>query len=361
MDRSYLGNLKYNAGQDFNVIVSNASFESLKKFKDWASDSDNGGATNNGLGTNIKNSFIICSPQQTDDEVTISTDIQKINYRESGNASGYQKGDDELIDSTTISTTNMTMDKRDTGAVDLIVTDHLGNLIRLTPPFTDIDTTYFSVKEGILTSDMDVNNNTMYGCRALTFNKEYSKLLSETSSNMSTLSSTYTPIINYINRDVENEDGTKNNDVTYSTVAYWYENEKGNKIWTAVSYNQTPNGPDEDFIKFIETYSTSNTDDKSAYHTYSVSFIELLNSYYLLKKEHDALAYKYEQANNANEKGSIAYNVKYMMNLLANNVMYKANGDMPSYIWTGNNNNYTTFSYNKTDNELNSYIFIHQM
>lgn len=360
MDRSYLGNLKYNAGQDFNVIVSNASFESLKKFKDWASDSDNGGATNNGLGTNIKNSFIICSPQQSDDEVTISTDIQKINYRENGNAAGYQEGDDELIDSTTISTTSMTMDKRDTGATDLIVTDHLGNLIRLTPPFTDIDTTYFSVKEGILTTDADVNNNTMYGCRALTFNKEYSKLLTETSSNMSTLSTTYTPIINYINRNIENEDGTKRNDITYSTVAYWYENEKGNKIWTTVSYNQSDDNIDTDFKTFVETYSTTNK-EWGAYHTYSVSFIDLLNSYYLLKKEHDDLAYKYEQANNPNKKDTVAYNVDYMMKLLTYNVMYKANSYMPSYIWTGNNDNYSTFIENKPSNELNSYIFIHQM
>lgn len=349
MDKSYLGNLAYNAGQDFNIIISNASFEQLKKFKDWASESDNGGATNNGLGTNIKNSFIICSPQQDDDEVIISTDVQKINYRESGNAIGYQEGDDELIDSTTISTSKMVINKSDTGDTDLIVTDHLGNFIRLTPPFTDIDTTYFSVKKGIITNESIIPNNTMYGCRALTFNDTFSKIFNNISNTILELSYTYIPLLNY--RNNKNTDGSIDDNSSYSTVAYWYKNNVGNKVWTAVSYNQNKEGRDKDFIDFIETYSTSNVTEESTYHAYGVSFIDLLNSYYTLLDEHNKVAYNLNL---------MANKIQYIENLF-NTVVFKVDTNMPSYIWTGSTTEYTNFIKDKESDETDSYIFIHQI
>lgn len=366
MDKSYLGNLQYNAGQDFNVIISNASFSDLQKFKDWASDSDHGGATNNGLGTNIKNSFIICSPQQDDAEVNISTDINKVEYYERNNKEGYQADGDDLISTSLLSTTKTTINKRDTGATDLIVTDHLGNLIRLTPPFADIDTKYFDVSPATVTENV---GNTMYGARALTFNKEYSKLMTDSSTNMSKLSTTYTPILSYIYRDVEynDEDGqtkTQTN-VPYSTISYWYLDtttpDSKTKIWSTVSYNS---GSIDEWKKLAESIDidyTTGEQTGTTYHSYNVSFVSLLDDYYNLKSSYDNLYKSISNMLNDGDKNSLTYKVNYITELLTKNVMYKADpndNSMPTYIWTGNSEKYKEFHSSHKD-DINSYIFIH--
>lgn len=360
MDKSYLGNLKYNAGQDFNVIISNASFEDLQKFKDWASDSDHGGATNNGLGTNIKNSFIICSPQQDDAEVNISTDINKIEYYERNNKEGYQADGDDLISTSLLSTTKTTINKRDTGATDLIVTDHLGNLIRLTPPFSDIDTTYFDVNPGVVTENV---GNTLYGGRALTFNKKYSKLLSDSSNTMSKLSVTYTPILSTINNNVEvEEEGQEKTymDVPYSTIAYWYLDHVSNtKIWTTVSYNQSSESTEwTDLANSLGLNTEDGKETGSTYHAYGVSFINLLDNYYSLQQKYDDLSKKINDITSDTNANSLTYKVQYLTILLQSNVMYKADENMPTYIWTGNSKDYNKFIKSHND-DSNSYIFIH--
>ena len=98
---SHIGNLAQ-TGKDFNVIVTNAPFKLLssldKIYRTGSSDTGGNGtttATNNGMGTKIANSFMICAPQIPDDYTTYKY-VADVAYIDRDNNGQYSYGDTQL-------------------------------------------------------------------------------------------------------------------------------------------------------------------------------------------------------------------------------------------------------------------------
>lgn len=387
---AFLGNLTYNQGADFNVVVCDASFEELKQFDEWASLDTNGGRTQNGIGENIKNCFIVCAPQ-TKADVNYIRHVQTTSYTDVDGDHMYTNGTDSGLktDSYTYETSIGITDK---GDYDLLVTDHLGNLIRLTPPFADYDTRYFSV-----VSPNNDDKNSYYGARYLTFNEDYQKLLGDTNTIVSSLNVTYTPILNTI-------DVYKDNNLSsqYITIAYTYSYKDGNKTSTTYgtfAYDRIKDGQPQAGITpevkeflyntfqgaYESSKATSYSDwaDSNAINCLNayckpevVSFIELLNKISYLteytnrlqkildsNKIQDVSSYKTGKdpdgttywINDQNEK---IYAVGDRVSRIENSaILFRANKNIASYLWSGSSNEYEKFISGRKD--LSSYIFLH--
>lgn len=387
---AFLGNLTYNQGADFNVVVCDASFEELKQFDEWASLDTNGGRTQNGIGENIKNCFIVCAPQ-TKADVNYIRHVQTTSYTDVDGDHMYTNGTDSGLktDSYTYETSIGITDK---GDYDLLVTDHLGNLIRLTPPFADYDTRYFSV-----VSPNNDDKNSYYGARYLTFNEDYQKLLGDTNTIVSSLNVTYTPILNTI-------DVYKDNNLSsqYITIAYTYSYKDGNKTSTTYgtfAYDRIKDGQPQAGITpevkeflyntfqgaYESSKATSYSDwaDSNAINCLNayckpevVSFIELLNKISYLteytnrlqkildsNKIQDVSSYKTGNdpdgttywINDQNEK---IYAIGDRVSRIENSaILFRANKNIASYLWSGTSDEYSKFISGHKD--LSSYIFLH--
>lgn len=349
MGKAFLGNLAYNQGQEFNVTISDASFDELNKFNNWAE--ENGGTTYNGLGTNIKNSFIVCAPQQeTNYElITYTTTVSYIDT----NGNRIQDEDDISINNGSDGTsTSEKIGTLDTGQYDLLVTDHLGNLIRLTPPFTDIDTKYFSLKNPDLSKSSAEDTNTLYNTRALTFNEDYVKLLGNTNTVLNTLSSTYTPIL-----DTKNEyDATGKIEHQYITLAYTYTPDPikypNVQYHGTLSYDAGTYGTGYDYTK-DETLKDYNT-TYYQFQDYVVSWQSLLER--CIKLEQEIIQMK-------STDGIIGQIDSRLAEMESRNYIWNGKTSdvkSPTYLWSGNAEEYSKFIADKTPASVSNYIFIHQ-
>jgi len=367
--KAFLGNLTYNQGQEFGVMISDASFDELSRFNEWASTYENGGTTYNGLGTNIKNSFIVCAPQSTStyNIVTTTTTSQFIDTNDND---VYEEGTDVNIGSTTTSYSSL-IEYIDNGKYDLLVTDHLGNLIRLTPPFTDIDTNFFDLKDPDLSLDYSDNkdgSHTLYNTRALTFNSSYVNLLNNSSKVIERMNVTYTPILDTIK---EYGDDDVNPISSKVTIAYSYVTSTSitgakNLYWGTFSYDYTDkdkttldnDGLHYDYAKDKDLSNIVNT--KNSYFTpYVVSWQSLLSSYIALEERVQEL----ERQTDPKNPNSMAYNLQKQINELnSRKYMYRAYDNVPTYIWSGTISEYNSFiDYAKKNGKnLDDYIFIHQ-
>ena len=191
---SHIGNLAQ-TGKDFNVIVTNAPFKLLssldKVYRTGSSDKGGNGtttATNNGMGTKIANSFVICAPQ-IPDEYTVYNYVGDIAYIDVDNNGYYNSGDIQLYNN---SHTNVISSStyKDTGEFDLVVTDAYGIPVVLTPPFNDIDTTYFSISVDSQSRSRDYCHS-----RALTLSDKFGKQFSEVGEYIGYIPYSYTPIV----------------------------------------------------------------------------------------------------------------------------------------------------------------------
>lgn len=357
MGKAFLGNLTYNQGQEFNVIISDASFDDLSKFNDWAENDANGGNTYNGLGTNIKNSFIVCAPQQETQYDLVSVSYTK-SFIDTNKNAVYDDGTDILVSSGSEETTTTPIGTLDTGQYDLLVTDHLGNLIRLTPPFTDIDTDYFAIQEPDLSKSSADSTNTLYNTRALTFNTKYAYLLADTKNVLGNLNATYTPILDSIDKI----DATDTVTSSYVTVAYSYITGKDdtgttNYYWGTFTYDATNKtvapGGEYDYDK--------DEDLKDIYSDPNLSFSPHVVSWIGLLRYCDSLQ---EQVNELNTKmGDVTSALEERIRDLENrNYIWQASSSTPAYLWAGNQAQYSSFIKEKTaaGQNLSSYIFLHQ-
>lgn len=191
---SHIGNLAQ-TGKDFNVIVTNAPFKLLssldKVYRTGSSDKGGNGtttATNNGMGTKIANSFVICAPQ-IPDNYTVYNYVGDIAYIDVDNNGYYNSGDIQLYNN---SHTNVisTYTYKDTGEFDLVATDAYGIPVVLTPPFNDIDTTYFSISVDSQSRSRDYCHS-----RALTLSDKFGKQFSEVGEYIEYIPYSYTPIV----------------------------------------------------------------------------------------------------------------------------------------------------------------------
>lgn len=389
---AFLGNLAYNQGADFNVLVCDASFEELKQYDEWASLDTNGGRTQNGIGENIKNCFIVCAPQ-TEANVNYISYVQTTSYTDLNGDYLYTNGVDSDYRTHTYAYES-SIGISDKGDYDLLVTDHLGNLIRLTPPFADYDKRYFSV-----VSPNNDDKNSYYGARYLTFNKDYQNLLKNTNTVVDTLNVTYTPILNTID---EYQDGV-NLSSQYITIAYTYSYKSGNTISTTYgtfAYNRIKDGPVQQGITpeikeflyeaFKGTYESSkaNTymdwEDANAIACLNaycnpqvVSFIELMNKISYLTEYTNKLQHILDsnkiQDTSTYEKGKDDDGITYWIDPTTNEkiyavgdrvskiedsaILFRANKNIASYLWSGTSDEYAKFINGR--NDLSSYIFLH--
>lgn len=369
MSKAFLGNLTYNQGQEFGVMISDASFDELSKFNDWASNVENGGTTYNGLGTNIKNSFIICAPQ-SDVSYNLITYTTTTSYIDINNNNVFDKNIDGNLG--TVPTRTITpLETMDKGDYDLIVTDHLGNLIRLTPPFADIDTNFFDVIEPDLTLELGDTNkktNTLYNAKALTFNSTYSKLLNNMSTVITYMNSTYTPILDNIKEYGEDDVNLISNKTTIA-YSYTYKTTTGQTgtFWGTFTYDLTDKNQTildntglhydydkDETLKELVTYKTTNN-----YTENVVSWQSLMTSYMKLQDKVKEL----ESQLNPDIEGSVYSKLLKRITELENRpYIYKASDTTPTYIWAGPVDNYNNFitEAKKESLNLDNYIFIHQ-
>lgn len=152
---SHVGTLT-SQGKDFSIFSTNASFEVLSKVDNAlrsgssqvVGDTTNV-ATTNGMGTKIANSLIVCAPQVKDTTTTL-TYMQTLSYVDVDNDNQYSSYDYKLLESSyTYVSSESSLKYKDNGQFDLVVTDAYGVPACLTPPFNDIDTSYFTVKSSI--------------------------------------------------------------------------------------------------------------------------------------------------------------------------------------------------------------------
>lgn len=358
MSNAFLGNLTYNQGQEFGVIISDASFDELAKYNNWAESETNGGTTYNGLGTNIKNSFIVCAPQQENNYNLVSITNTK-QFIDTNNDNEFNEGDIIINNGENNEDKKVTpIGTVDTGQYDLIITDHLGNLIRLTPPFTDINTDYFAIQEPDISKSFGQNTNTMYNTRALTLNSTYTNLLKDTNTVIDTLNTTYTPILDTI--DKYNRDGileSRKVTMAYSYVIGQAADNSEIRFWGTFSFDMNDNevapGGKYDYSKDETLNKLINDKDKNKYEEHIVSWKNLLNSYIGLKNDFEK--YKSENGN------SIGEIMKEINELKARPYMYTATPNTgATYIWSGNSADYEKFVGSLPKDKLSSYIFIHQ-
>lgn len=192
---SHIGNLAQ-TGKDFNVIVTNAPFKllsSLDKLYRTGSSNDGGNgtttATNNGMGTKIANSFMICAPQIPDDYTTYNY-VANVAYIDRDNNAQYTYGDTQLYnDAYTYVYTSYNAYK-DTGEFDLVATDAYGIPVALTPPFNDIDKEYFDVRSDIPSRYRDYCHS-----RSLTLSENFSKQFGGIGEYIGYIGYSYTPIV----------------------------------------------------------------------------------------------------------------------------------------------------------------------
>lgn len=376
--RAFLGNLEYNQGADFNVVVCDASYDDLKSFDEWASQEENGGRSENGIGENIKNCFIVCAPQQKDDKIQFVEHTVKTTYTDFDGNGLYDEGSDadyNVQESTTMTPSN----GYDRGDYDLVVTDHLGNLIRLTPPFADYDKRYFSV-----VNPTSEDQNSAYGARYITFNTKYQLLMDSTSTIVDTLSSTYTPILSYVEEVKDGAPSSRMTTVaysftdgkvtTYGTFTYdalSYIGEGANRIYTTqkeivsdemkeflfTHYKNEYNGTGDDYRTWDDKDALKALHDKCTPH--EVSFISLL-------QELDALRARCTQLENILRSNKITYvapnsNVTPIGDRVTrienSKILFRANSKMPAYLWAGAHADYDAF----VKSNGTSYIFLHTM
>lgn len=192
---SHIGNLAQ-TGKDFNVIVTNAPFKLLssldKIYRTGSSDTGGNGtttATNNGMGTKIANSFMICAPQ-IPDEYTTYNYVANVAYIDRDNNGQYTYGDTQLYNNAYTYVYTSSNAYKDTGEFDLVATDAYGIPVALTPPFNDIDKNYFDISSDIPSRYRDYCHS-----RSLTLSKNFSTQFSDLGKYIETTGYTYTPIV----------------------------------------------------------------------------------------------------------------------------------------------------------------------
>ena len=357
---SHIGNLAQ-TGKDFNVIVTNAPFKllsSLDKIYRTGRSNDGGNgtttATNNGMGTKIANSFMICAPQ-IPDEYTTYNYVANVAYIDRDNNGQYTYGDTQLYnDAYTYVHTSYNAYK-DTGEFDLVATDAYGIPVALTPPFNDIDKNYFDVRSDIPSRYRDYCHS-----RSLTLSENFSKQFGGIGEYIGYIGYSYTPIV-----------------IDYDKTTYFIR--ASQKVGQA---NQRPlyfvGKMDEVSPKGVLSYKAQignvnkyldpsiTYDDEYNYEYIPVSFEYLLNEVDKIKdwkttqfpNTSDNTSYAWNEGENIEDSSSILKKLSYLMKTVSklNNLPYVLNrtGSTSkdiSYLWSGSMSDYEGIPKSDKDNK----------
>ena len=357
---SHIGNLAQ-TGKDFNVIVTNAPFKllsSLDKIYRTGSSNDGGNgtttATNNGMGTNIANSFMICAPQIPDDYTTYNY-VANVAYIDRDNNGQYTYGDTQLYnDAYTYVYTSYNAYK-DTGEFDLVATDAYGIPVALTPPFNDIDKNYFDVRSDIPSRYRDYCHS-----RSLTLSENFSKKFGGIGEYIGYIGYSYTPIVidydktTYFIR-ASQKVGQANQRPLYFVGKMDEVSPKG-----VLSYNAK--------IGYVNKYLDPSItyDDEYNYEYIPVSFEYLLNEVDKIKdwkstefpNTSDNTSYVWDGKENIEDSASILKKLSYLMKTVSklNNLPYVLNRTGSTskdicYLWSGSMKDYEGIPKSDKDNK----------
>lgn len=354
---SHIGNLAQ-TGKDFNVIVTNAPFKLLSSLdKIYRTGSSNTGgngtttATNNGMGTKIANSFMICAPQIPDDYTTYNY-IANVAYIDRDNNGQYTYGDTQLYnDAYTYVYTSYNAYK-DTGEFDLVATDAYGIPVVLTPPFNDIDKNYFDISSDIPSRYRDYCHS-----RSLTLSKNFSTQFGDLGKYVETIAYSYTPIVTDIDKTLYFIRASQiKNDIPNSHPLYFVGKMDTTNSNGELSYRANING--------TYTYLTTKikSDGKYNYEYIPVSFEYLLDEVDKLKDwkstEFPNTSYDWNEGEKLEDSASILKKLSYLMKTVSklNNLPYVLNrtGSTSkdiSYLWSGNMSDYEGITKSDKDNK----------
>ena len=361
---SHIGNLAQ-TGKDFNVIVTNAPFKLLssldKVYRTGSSDKGGNGtttATNNGMGTKIANSFVICAPQ-IPDNYTVYNYVGDIAYIDVDNNGYYNSGDIQLYNN---SHTNVisTYTYKDTGEFDLVATDAYGIPVVLTPPFNDIDTTYFSISVDSQSRSRDYCHS-----RALTLSDKFGKQFSEVGEYIEYIPYSYTPIVKdydkttyFIRASKKVVTGDPNPRPLYFVGKMDKVSPEGKLSYKAQIDNVN---------KFLDP--TITYDDEYNYEYVPVSFEYLLDEVHEIKKwkstEFPEDNDEWNEDESIDGSASIQKKLSYLMKTVnkLNNLPYVLNrtGSTSkdiSYLWSGNMTEYEGITKSDKDDKDDRTTFI---
>lgn len=353
---SHIGNLAQ-TGKDFNVIVTNAPFKLLssldKIYRTGSSDTGGNGtttATNNGMGTKIANSFMICAPQ-IPDEYTTYNYVANIAYIDRDNNGQYTYGDTQLYNNAYTYVYTSSNAYKDTGEFDLVATDAYGIPVALTPPFNDIDKNYFDISSDIPSRYRDYCHS-----RSLTLSKNFSTQFSDLGKYVETIGYTYTPIV--IDYDKTTYFIRASKKVSDPNPRPLYFVGKMDKVSPkgVLSYKAQIGNVN----KYLDPSITH--DDEYNYEYIPVSFEYLLDEVDKLKDwkstEFPNTSYVWNEGEKLEDSASILKKLSYLLKTVSklNNLPYVLNrtGSTSkdiSYLWSGNMTKYENIAKSDKDNK----------
>lgn len=362
---SHVGSLT-SQGKDFNIFSTNASFELFSKLdkalrngvSQTVGENTNSSSTENAMSEKVANSLIVCAPQIKDTSKTI-TYIQTLSYQDNSN-DGYTDDDYVLETNSEVYVNgvlngslddNTTNSYKDSGQFDLVVTDSYGVPSVITPPFNDIDTSYFNV---LPYSELPETRYRKYSSTyALTLSENFQNTIGSASEYIKNVPYSYTSIVpdNDLNKTfylmIKNTTGENKNQRQYY-VGNFDHNNNGKLAYEITTSDGKKNGS---YI-FIDGTTSLNPNDT----TYTI--VEATFSY-VLDKCVDLLKWRENQFNKVEsnvpklnneefENKSITYKLAYLLNAVndLNNRPYEyslnkvINKNKNSYIWTGTKSEY---------------------
>lgn len=353
---SHIGNLAQ-TGKDFNVIVTNAPFKLLssldKIYRTGSSDTGGNGtttATNNGMGTKIANSFMICAPQ-IPDEYTTYNYVANVAYIDRDNNGQYTYGDTQLYNNAYTYVYTSSNAYKDTGEFDLVATDAYGIPVALTPPFNDIDKNYFDISSDIPSRYRDYCHS-----RSLTLSKNFSTQFSDLGKYVETIGYTYTPIV--IDYDKTTYFIRASKKVSDPNPRPLYFVGKMDKVSPkgVLSYKAQIGNVN----KYLDPSITH--DDEYNYEYIPVSFEYLLDELDKLKDwkstEFPNTSYVWNEGEKLEDSASVLKKLSYLMKTVSklNNLPYVLNrtGSTSkdiSYLWSGNMTEYENMAKSDKDDK----------
>lgn len=339
-----------NAGQNFNIYVSNVPFETISyldsNYRNTTSSYVNGqnNVNNNGLGINIANSIIICASDVIDKSSTYRI-LTYTDFKDNNNNGKYDRDVDNTLETYVgpIERINVAYGYRDTGNYDIAITDTYGHPIVLTPPFNDINKKYFStqIADGSLSYKGISYRGLNYPTSMLTLSYDFAKQFDSVGKVVEDMDLTYTPIIKNTYSYTLNDAGKKviNNNKTWK-LGYYTRN--GNsRVWVVYDPENAENTLPKD-LQANKNWNEPQTVEPE--FTHSLRFCDAIGEIADLQlkldeNNSDSLIHKLQDRVKTLE--AKVDNLLKLNFILSRNYKVEDHPDAPySYIWTGTNTEY---------------------
>lgn len=342
-----------NAGQNFNIYVSNASFETISYldniYRNTTSSYVNSqnNVNNNGLGTNIANSIIICASDVVDKSSTYRI-LTYTDFKDQNNNGKYDKDVDNTLETyaAPIERINVAYGYRDTGNYDIAITDTYGHPIVLTPPFNDINKKYFSTQlaDGSLSYKGISYRGLNYPTSMLTLSYDFAKQFDSVGKVVEDMDLTYTPIVKHTYSYTLNDTGQKviNEKKTWK-LAYYTRNGDNAKVWIVYDPENAENTLPKD-LQANKGWNQPQTVEPE--FTHSLRFCDAIDEIADLQAKLDESNTKSLISDLKKRVKTLEDQVQTLLKLnfiLSKNYNTEDHKDAPyTYIWTGTSTEYNT-------------------